>query len=68
MVGEIGFEPTQAETDGFTDRSYALYRLTAGCGKGLESEHMANPGLVLVEGDIVFPPNNDLTIKKPGKC
>ena len=34
----------------------------------VESEHVANPGLVLVEGDIVFPPNNDRTIKKPGKC
>ena len=22
IVGEVGFEPTQAETDGFTDRSY----------------------------------------------
>lgn len=22
MVGEVGFEPTQDETDGFTDRSY----------------------------------------------
>ena len=48
--------------------SRCAFRLTAGCGKGLESEHVANPGLVLVEGDIVFPPTNDLTIKKPGKC
>ncbi len=52
----------------FCRRADALCRLTAGCGKGLESEHVANPGLVLVEGDIVFPPNNDRTIKKPGKC